>query len=97
MAWTPVMCRKQLRDFFNTKDLNETIMQILDTFMSTKDPHQWLDYLMPKDASLQTLATASNSDTAVPSGVTEFDQLMAETRAVLTRYADEVTVTAFYY
>lgn len=96
MVLIPLTCRKQLRDFFKTTDLNETIMQILDTFMSTKGPHHWLDYLMPEDARLQTLATASNSDTTVFSDVTEFDQLMAETRAVLTRYAYAVTVTAFY-
>ncbi|KAF3437207.1 hypothetical protein FNV43_RR19960 [Rhamnella rubrinervis] len=84
VAAKEVLQRKQLRDFFKTTDLSETIMQILGTFMSTKGPHNWLDYLMPEDARLQTLATASNNDTTVFSDVTEFDQLMAETRAVLT-------------
>lgn len=94
MVWIPITCRKQLRDFFKTTDLNETIMQILDTFMSTKGPHHWLGYLIPEDSRLQTPATASNSDTTVFSYVTEFDQLMAEIKAVLTRYAYEVTVTS---
>lgn len=83
------MCRKQLKDFFNTTVLHQTITQILDTFMSTKSPHHWLDYLMPEDARLPKPATASDID-EILSDVTEFDKLMAETRAVLTRYVDAV-------
>lgn len=89
MVWAFFTCRKQLKDSFNTIVLHETITQILDAFMSAKSPHHWLDYLMPEDARLPKPATVSNSD-EILSDITEFDELMAETRAVLTRYVDEV-------
>lgn len=59
-------------------------MQILDTFMSTVSPHSWVKYMMPEDVKSHT--TASTSDDSVSSGVIDFDQLMAEAQAVLTRY-----------
>ena len=86
MGWTISMCRKQLRDFFNTLVLHETVVQILDTFTSIRSPHLWVDYLMPKDARLHELGAASSSDAIVLPDVTKFDQLMAETRAVISRY-----------
>ena len=82
-----LMDRKQLRDFFNTSVLQETVVQILHTFMSMRSPHFWADYLMPEEARSRALATASSSDVQVFSDGTKFDQLMAETRAVITRYA----------
>ncbi|GMN46291.1 hypothetical protein TIFTF001_015472 [Ficus carica] len=76
--------RKQLRDHINSTVLHETIMQILDTFMSIRSPHLWADYLMPRDARLHELATASSNNDKVLSDITKFDQLMAETRAVIS-------------
>lgn len=84
------LCRKQLRDFFNTTVLHETITQILDTFKSIRSPHLWVDYLMPEDARLHEIATASSSDNAVFPDIPKFDQLMVETRVVLSRYVFEV-------
>lgn len=80
------MCRKQLKDYFNTTVLHETVMQILDMFMSTGNPHHWIDYLMPEDTRLHKQVTVSDNNSAVSSPVTKFDQLMAETREVLSRY-----------
>lgn len=45
---------------------------------------------MPEDARLHELATASSSDDKGLSDVTKFDQLMAETRAVISRYVYQV-------
>lgn len=83
-AVTEVLKGKQLRDFINTTVLHETIIQILNTFMSLRSPHLWVGYLMPEDARLHELATASSSDDKGLSDVTKFDQLMAETRAVIS-------------
>ncbi|KAL5545037.1 hypothetical protein UlMin_008821 [Ulmus minor] len=83
-AVTQVLKGKQLRDFFNTTVLRETVMQILETFKSIRSSHLWVNYLMPEDARLHKLATDSSSDDAILSGVTKFDQLMVETRAVLS-------------
>ncbi|XP_031282031.1 peroxisome biogenesis protein 3-2-like isoform X2 [Pistacia vera] len=82
-AATNVMKGKQLRDFFDTRVLHETVMQILEMFMSMGSSHQWVDFLMPADARLYKLATASGHENTTLSDVTKFDQLMEETRAVL--------------
>lgn len=84
------MCRKQLRDSFNATVLHATIMQILDKFMSTGDPHHWVNYLMPEDARGLELATAFSNDNTLLPDVTKFEQLMVETRAVISRYACDV-------
>ncbi|KAJ9141515.1 hypothetical protein P3X46_032042 [Hevea brasiliensis] len=83
-AVTEVLKRKELRDFFNTKTLHETVMQILDLFMSRGSPHHWADYLMPEDARVYKLALGSNSDDTIITDTTKFEQLMAEARAVLS-------------
>ncbi|KAL5748820.1 hypothetical protein ACOSQ2_026117 [Xanthoceras sorbifolium] len=83
VAATEVLKGKQLRDIFNTAVLHETVMQIIEMFMSTGSPHQWVDFLMPGDARLYQLATASSPDN-IPLDVSKFDQLMVETRAVLS-------------
>ncbi|XWS37603.1 hypothetical protein CRYUN_Cryun19dG0058800 [Craigia yunnanensis] len=75
---------KQLRDFFNTTILHQTIMQILDMFMSTRSPHHWVDCLMPEEPSLYKLPTTSSSDKTNPPKFTQFDQLMVETQEVLS-------------
>ncbi|XP_021909522.1 peroxisome biogenesis protein 3-2 [Carica papaya] len=83
-AVTEVLKGKQLKDYFNTTVLHETVMQILDMFMSTGNPHHWIDYLMPEDTRLHKQVTVSDNNSAVSSPVTKFDQLMAETREVLS-------------
>ncbi|XP_022736652.1 peroxisome biogenesis protein 3-2-like [Durio zibethinus] len=83
-AVTEVLNTKQLRDFFNTAILHQTIMQILDMFLSKGSPHQWVDWMMPEDPKLYKLAPTLSSDKTNPPDVTQFDQLMVETREVLS-------------
>lgn len=81
------LCRKQLRDPFTTTTLHETLSQILDLFMSRGSPHHWADYVMPEDARLYKQAVGSSSgETISITDTTKFEQLMAEARAVLSRY-----------
>ena len=77
------MCRKQLSTFFKSTTLHETIMQILNTFMSMGTPNSWIKYMIPED--VRPYSTTSGSDDPVPFDVTEFEQLMIEARAVLSR------------
>lgn len=88
MFSTLFICRKQLRDVFNSMVLHGTIMQILDLFISTGKPHNLVDYLMPDDTKSYKPASPSNGDSSTPADVTKFDQLMVETRAVLSRYVN---------
>ncbi|XP_022766240.1 peroxisome biogenesis protein 3-2-like isoform X1 [Durio zibethinus] len=84
IAVTEVLKAKQLRDFFDSRVLHQTIMQILDMFMSMGSPRFWVDCLMPEDPRLYKLAPTSSSDKTNPSEFTQFDQLMVETREVLS-------------
>ncbi|KAI4350993.1 hypothetical protein L6164_005387 [Bauhinia variegata] len=81
-ATKEILKGKQLRDFFNSTAVHETIMRILDTFMSMGSPHHWVKYMMPEDVKLST--TSPGSDDPVPSEMTEFDQLLLEARSVLS-------------
>ncbi|KAE8667759.1 Peroxisome bioproteinsis protein 3-2 [Hibiscus syriacus] len=67
-AATKVLRAKQLRDFFSSAILHQTIMQILDMLLSTGSPHHWVDCLMPEDPRLHKLAKASSSDKTNPPG-----------------------------
>lgn len=73
---------KHLKDIFDTTTLQNTIMQIFSTFMSTGKPHIWVDYLMPGDPNLQIPAASSSG--GVSSADAKFDQLMQEARVVLS-------------
>ncbi|XP_061988334.1 peroxisome biogenesis protein 3-2 [Rosa rugosa] len=83
-AAAEVLNGKQLTERFNTTVLHDTIMQMLDKFMSTGSPHHWVNYLMPEDARWVELATAFSSDSTVLPDVTKFEQLMLETRSVIS-------------
>ncbi|XP_022870717.1 peroxisome biogenesis protein 3-2-like, partial [Olea europaea var. sylvestris] len=76
--------RKLLKDFFTATILDETIVQILDTFMSMGSPHHWVGYLMPEDSGVYNLVSQSSSSgySDLPHA-TKLEQLMGETRAVL--------------
>lgn len=70
-----------------TRSLEETVIRILDVFMSKGSPHHWVDYLMmAQDA---TMSPRDTTTTSVPSSddatVTKLHQLINETREVLTR------------
>lgn len=71
---------------FNTTSLHETVMQILNKFMSIGSPHQWIDYLMPEDCGHCKLGPSSSIDDMILPDSMNFDQLMVEARAVLSRY-----------
>ncbi|KAG5041801.1 hypothetical protein JHK85_014277 [Glycine max] len=81
-ATKEVLKGKQLSTFFNSTTLHETIMQILNTFMSMGTPNSWIKYMIPED--VRPYSTTSGSDDPVPFDVTEFEQLMIEARAVLS-------------
>jgi hypothetical protein len=61
-------------------------MQILNKFMSMGSPHQWIDYLMPEDCGHYKLGPSSSIDDMILPDSMNFDQLMVEARAVLSRY-----------
>ncbi|CAJ1936669.1 unnamed protein product, partial [Sphenostylis stenocarpa] len=77
-----VLKGKQLSTFFNSTTLHETVMQILNTFMSMGSPNYWIKYMIPELD--KPYSSNSRSDDPVPSDVTEYDQLMMEARAVLS-------------
>ncbi|XP_031124556.1 peroxisome biogenesis protein 3-2-like [Ipomoea triloba] len=83
-ATSEVLKGKQLKDIFSTTILHDTVVQILDKFMSMGSPHHWLGYLMPEDPRIYSLAAPSSSDNADLSPASNFEQLMQETRAVLS-------------
>ncbi|CAH8300165.1 unnamed protein product [Eruca vesicaria subsp. sativa] len=71
----------QLKDVITTRVLQETVLRIVDVFMSTGHPHHWVDYLMmPHGTKLPRNTSVGSSDETV----TKFHQLMVETREVLT-------------
>ncbi|KAL9268273.1 Peroxisome biogenesis protein 3-2-like protein [Drosera capensis] len=74
-AATDCLKSKQLRDVFDVSILHDTIVEILDTFISMGKPYHWVEYLMPGDASTYL---GDEGD------VSRFQRLMVETRAVLS-------------
>ncbi|KAG5539434.1 hypothetical protein RHGRI_019841 [Rhododendron griersonianum] len=83
-AASEVLKGKQLKDLFNSTVVHETVVKILDIFMSMGSPHHWVDYIMPEDARFYKFVAFSDSAGTNLSDVTKFDQLMVETRAVLS-------------
>lgn len=77
-----LVCRKQLKDFFNTTLLHDTVLRILDTFMSLGSPHHWLGFLMPEHFKLYNSAATFSSGNTEPSPSSKFEQLMLEAQAV---------------
>ncbi|GKA82281.1 peroxisome biogenesis protein 3-2-like protein isoform X1 [Tanacetum coccineum] len=80
-AATEVLRGKQLRDIFNSSVLYDTIMQILNMFMSMGRPRHWVEYLMPEDVRFYKSLESPGSDV---SDITKLDQLMVEARTVLS-------------
>ncbi|KAL3512198.1 hypothetical protein ACH5RR_024915 [Cinchona calisaya] len=81
-ATSEVLKGKQLKDFFDNSVLHETLVQILDRFMSTGNPRHWLGYLIPEDPRIYKFVAGSGSEDH--SHASKFEQLTAETRAVLS-------------
>lgn len=88
-AAVEILKSKQLKDIFNSSILHDTIMQILDTFMSMGKPHHWMGYLMPEDVKVPSLTPSSSSNNLVLCDASKFEQLMSEAQTVLT--SDEFT------
>uniref|UniRef100_A0A7N0UGL8 Peroxin-3 n=1 Tax=Kalanchoe fedtschenkoi TaxID=63787 RepID=A0A7N0UGL8_KALFE len=82
-AVTEIMKGKQLRDHFTPQVLREIFLQISETFMSSGTPHEWIDFLMPVEVGFSDLATTRTSSQMIQDE-TKFNQLMMETRAVLS-------------
>lgn len=83
-AASEIIHGKQLKDVFNVSTLHDITVQILDTFMSTGSPHQWLSYVMPESSSEFKLTEPTASHNADLLSATKFEQLMSETREVLS-------------
>lgn len=80
-----VLKGKQLKDFFDTTLLHETLLKILDTFMSTGSPNQWTCYLMSEDLQIYNhVSTSGGTGSQASSFPSKFEQLMMETRAVIS-------------
>lgn len=77
-----------MKDFFVTTSLHETLLKILDTFMSMGSPKQWISYLMSEDLQIYDhVSTSGGSGSQAPFVHSKFEQLMLETRAVISRYS----------
>ncbi|XP_068642633.1 peroxisome biogenesis protein 3-2-like [Aristolochia californica] len=87
-AATEVLKDKQLRDPFDMARLHDTIMQLLKAFMSMGGPHQWVAYLLPENAIVYKQLvgmSSSDFDSSHPlPDISKLEQLMLETRAVLS-------------
>lgn len=83
-----VLKETQLKDPFSMSQLREAIVQILDLFMKINAPDYWIRYLVPESATAyrQLMATSSKGfdDSSVFMDVRKLEQLMSETRAVLS-------------
>lgn len=87
-AATEVLKEKQLRDPFSMVQLHETIIHILELFMNIGGRNYWINYLIPENeiAYRQLMATSTNGfvDSSIPMDVGKLEQLMLETRMVLS-------------
>lgn len=81
-ATQEVLKGKQLTSLFNNTTLQETITQMLNTFMSRGSPFFWVKYMISEDARLRF--TNSGNYDIVPFYMTDFEQLMMEANAVLS-------------
>ncbi|MCL7032495.1 hypothetical protein MKW94_002397 [Papaver nudicaule] len=90
MAAKEVLNGKHLKDTFSAPALRETIMQILDRFVSINGPHHWVTYLVPENAVAYKHLTATSSSgleaatTSLHPDMDKLDQLMVEARFVLS-------------
>ncbi|XP_015059546.1 peroxisome biogenesis protein 3-2-like [Solanum pennellii] len=83
-ATSEVLEGKQLKDFFNTTVLHDSVIQILNTFMSMGSPHHWLSFLMPEDSKPNNLGVTSSTGSTDLCNASKFEQLMLEARAVFS-------------
>ncbi|XP_056854187.1 peroxisome biogenesis protein 3-1-like [Raphanus sativus] len=80
-----VLKGKQLKDVFTTRTLEETVIRILDVFMSNGSPHHWVDYLMmAQDTTMSPRDNDANDGSSSDATGTKLHRLINETREVLT-------------
>ncbi|KAL2927737.1 Peroxisome biogenesis protein 3-2 [Bienertia sinuspersici] len=84
VAAAEVLKSKQLNDVFDSSTLDETIVQILDSFMIMGRPRHWLEYLMREDANSSSLTASLGNGNLILSDASKFNQLMTETQTVLS-------------
>ncbi|KAJ0962757.1 hypothetical protein J5N97_027879 [Dioscorea zingiberensis] len=83
-----VLKEKQLKDLFNVAQLRETIIRILESFMSFEESNYWLGCLLPEDATtyrqLMVMSSNGSDNSSFLMDISKLEQLMAETRTVLS-------------
>uniref|UniRef100_A0A0E0EQN5 NB-ARC domain-containing protein n=1 Tax=Oryza meridionalis TaxID=40149 RepID=A0A0E0EQN5_9ORYZ len=88
-AATEILKEKQLKDPMGIDEVLETILQILKQFMGLCEDNSWINYLVPENANVyaQLMAVSSSGfdDSSLLKDVRKLDQLMSETRIVLSR------------
>ncbi|RLN35124.1 peroxisome biogenesis protein 3-1-like [Panicum miliaceum] len=86
-AATEVLKEKKLKDLMSTDEVLQTVLQILDMFMSLCEDNSWIQYLIPDDAIVQAqlmaVSTSGFDDSSLLNDFRKLEQLMAETRVVL--------------
>ncbi|XP_020580488.1 peroxisome biogenesis protein 3-1-like isoform X2 [Phalaenopsis equestris] len=87
-AASEVLKDKQLKDPFSMEKLHEMIMQMLQLFMSIESPSYWISYLVPENvvqySRTMALSFSSSEDTSILMDANKLEQLVSETRAVLS-------------
>ncbi|KAG6510763.1 hypothetical protein ZIOFF_028799 [Zingiber officinale] len=87
-----VLKDKQLKETISMAQLREIMIQILDMFMNIGSLNYWITYLVPENVSCykQQIAMSANGfeDASLFMDATKLDQLLVETRSVLSRYAN---------
>ena len=87
------MTSKQLKEPFSMLQLRETMIQILEMFMNTSESNYWIHYLVPDNVNdyKQQMAMSAKGfdDSSILMDATKLEQLLFETHAVLSRYANK--------
>lgn len=56
-----VLQPKQLRDSFSMTQMHDTILQIMELFMNSREPNSWVSYLIPEGTETYQQSLASSS------------------------------------
>ncbi|KAF0933190.1 hypothetical protein E2562_016138 [Oryza meyeriana var. granulata] len=87
-AATEILKEKQLKDPMSINQVLETILQILNQFMGLCEDNSWINYLIPENANmyaqLMVVSSSGFDDSSLLKDVRKLDQLMSETRIVLS-------------
>ncbi|XP_078439057.1 peroxisome biogenesis protein 3-2-like [Wolffia australiana] len=87
-AASQVLKDKELRNPFNIGQLRDMMMQIIDLFINLEAPGSWVACLLPDSTSeyqqLAAISSTSSDDPMVFMDTSKLEQLMAETRDVMS-------------